>query len=158
MTDKCGAVGEMTGRGNLSTGIKLSPVPLCPPQIPRDLTQARTRAAAVGSYQLTAWATARPVAVLTRMTAQEDTITREVWRRMRLLPSRNVWECDMYTYQRCTANICKVNPLPVHEVSYLTSMLFLRTYRQHRIFTNCVTHHYKFRSCSTHNTLIGTHL
>jgi hypothetical protein len=30
------------------------PVPLCPPQIPHDLTRARTRAAAVGSQLLTA--------------------------------------------------------------------------------------------------------
>jgi hypothetical protein len=35
-------------------------VPLCPPQIPNDLTRARTRAEAVGSRRLTAWATARP--------------------------------------------------------------------------------------------------
>jgi hypothetical protein len=35
-------------------------VPLCPPQIPHDLTRARTRAAAVGSRRLTAWAMARP--------------------------------------------------------------------------------------------------
>jgi hypothetical protein len=35
-------------------------VPLCPPQIPHDLTWARTRAAAVGSQQLAAWAMAQP--------------------------------------------------------------------------------------------------
>jgi hypothetical protein len=33
---------------------------LCPPQIPHDLTWARTRAAAVGSRRLTAWIMARP--------------------------------------------------------------------------------------------------
>jgi hypothetical protein len=32
--------------------------PLCPPQIPHDLTWARTRAATVGSRRLTAWAMA----------------------------------------------------------------------------------------------------
>jgi hypothetical protein len=32
------------GRGN-----RVPPVPLCPPQIPHDLTRARTRAAVVGS-------------------------------------------------------------------------------------------------------------
>jgi hypothetical protein len=32
----------------------LPPVPLCPPQIPYDMTWARTRAAAVGSKRLTA--------------------------------------------------------------------------------------------------------
>jgi hypothetical protein len=57
-----GAFGGMEiGRGNRSTRRKPSPVPLCPPQIPFDLTRARTRAAAVGSQRLTAWATARPV-------------------------------------------------------------------------------------------------
>jgi hypothetical protein len=38
---------------------KPSLVPLCPPQIPHDLTWAWTPAAAVGSRQLTAWATAQ---------------------------------------------------------------------------------------------------
>jgi hypothetical protein len=35
-------------------------VPLCPPQIPHDLAWDRTRAAAVESQRLTAWAMARP--------------------------------------------------------------------------------------------------
>jgi hypothetical protein len=35
-------------------------VPLCPPQIPHDLTWVRTRAAAVGSRRLTARAMERP--------------------------------------------------------------------------------------------------
>jgi hypothetical protein len=39
---------------------KLAPLPLCPPQIPHDLTWVRTRAAVVGSRRLTAWAMARP--------------------------------------------------------------------------------------------------
>jgi hypothetical protein len=39
---------------------KTCPVPFCPPQIPQDLTCTRTRAAAVGSWRLTAWATVRP--------------------------------------------------------------------------------------------------
>jgi hypothetical protein len=55
--DECGVVG---GRGNRSTGRKPAPVPPCPPQIPHDLTWDRTRAAAVGSQRLTAWAMARP--------------------------------------------------------------------------------------------------
>jgi hypothetical protein len=41
------------GRGNRNTRRKLTPVPLCPPQIPHDRTRARTRAAAVGSRRLT---------------------------------------------------------------------------------------------------------
>jgi hypothetical protein len=57
----CGTVGGMKiGRGNRSTRRKPVPVPLCPPQSPHDLTRARTRAAAVGSQRLTAWARARP--------------------------------------------------------------------------------------------------
>jgi hypothetical protein len=48
--DECGAIGGIKiGRGNRSTGKKPTPVPLCPPQIPHDLTQVRTRAAAVGN-------------------------------------------------------------------------------------------------------------
>jgi hypothetical protein len=59
--DDCGAVGGMrTGRGNRSIRRKPAPVPLCPPQIPHDLTWARTWTSAVGSRRLTAWAMARP--------------------------------------------------------------------------------------------------
>jgi hypothetical protein len=51
----CGAIGGMKiGRGNRSTRRKPAPAPLCLPQIPHDQTQARTRAAAVGSQRLTA--------------------------------------------------------------------------------------------------------
>jgi hypothetical protein len=47
----CGPLrGMKIGRGNRSTRRNLAPVPLCPPQIPRD----PTRAAAVGSQRLTA--------------------------------------------------------------------------------------------------------
>jgi hypothetical protein len=53
--DDYGAVGRIRiGRGNRSTRRKPAPVPLCPPQIPRDLTRTRTRATAVGSQRLTA--------------------------------------------------------------------------------------------------------
>jgi hypothetical protein len=58
--DECGAVEGMLGRGNRSTRRKPAPVPLCPRQIPHELTRARTRAAAVGSQLLTTWATVRP--------------------------------------------------------------------------------------------------
>jgi hypothetical protein len=58
--DECGAVGVMRiGRGNRSTRRNAAPVPLCPPQIPHDLTWARTTAAAVGRQRLTAWAMPR---------------------------------------------------------------------------------------------------
>jgi hypothetical protein len=60
--DECGAVDEMwIDRRNRSTWRKLAPVLLCPPQIPHDLTWARTQAAAVGSQRLTAWAMTRPL-------------------------------------------------------------------------------------------------
>jgi hypothetical protein len=50
----CRAIGGIKiGRGNRSTRSKPAPAPLCPPQIPHDLTLARTRAAAVGSQRLT---------------------------------------------------------------------------------------------------------
>jgi hypothetical protein len=41
-------------------GENISPVPLCPPQIPCDLNWTGGRAATVQSRRLTAWATARP--------------------------------------------------------------------------------------------------
>jgi hypothetical protein len=53
--------GMHIGRGNRSTRRKPAPASLCPPQIPLDQTRARTRAAAVGSQRLTAWAMARPL-------------------------------------------------------------------------------------------------
>jgi hypothetical protein len=49
----------MIGRGNWSTRRKSAPVPLCPPQTPHT-ARTQTRAAAVGSQRLSAWATARP--------------------------------------------------------------------------------------------------
>jgi hypothetical protein len=48
--DDCGAVGgKRIGRGNQSTRSKPAPVPLCLPQIPHELTWARTRSVALGS-------------------------------------------------------------------------------------------------------------
>jgi hypothetical protein len=59
--DECGAVcGMRIGKGNRSTQRKPASVPLCPPQIPHNLTWTRTRPAALGSRLLTAWALARP--------------------------------------------------------------------------------------------------
>jgi hypothetical protein len=60
--DECGAISAMKiGRGNRSTCTQRKPslVSLCPPQILLDLTWARTRTAAVGSRQQTAWAMRR---------------------------------------------------------------------------------------------------
>jgi hypothetical protein len=51
---ECGAVGGMKiGRGNRITRRKPAPVPLCPPQIPHDLTRDRSQAAEMGSRCLT---------------------------------------------------------------------------------------------------------
>jgi hypothetical protein len=43
----------------------IAPVPLCPPQIPHDLTWARTRAAVCRNRRLTVWATAQPLLAVT---------------------------------------------------------------------------------------------
>jgi hypothetical protein len=52
--NECGAVGGIRiARVIRSTLRKPASVPLCPPQIPHDLTWARNRAAAVGSRRLT---------------------------------------------------------------------------------------------------------
>jgi hypothetical protein len=59
--DDCGAIGRMKiGSRNRSTRRKPTPVSLFPPQIPHDQTRTWTRAAAVGSRRLTAWAMAWP--------------------------------------------------------------------------------------------------
>jgi hypothetical protein len=59
--------GMNNGRGNPSTRRKPAPAPLCPRQIPLDKTRDRTRATAVGSQRLTAWAMARPSDRLSRL-------------------------------------------------------------------------------------------
>jgi hypothetical protein len=67
--DECGAVGGMRiGSGNWSTRIKPTPMPLWP-QIPHDVTWARTRAAALGSRRLTVWDMARPASCLTNVSS-----------------------------------------------------------------------------------------
>jgi hypothetical protein len=61
MTDECGVVCDVRlGSGNRSNRRKLTPVPLCSPQIPHNLTWYQTWAARVGSRQPTAWAMALP--------------------------------------------------------------------------------------------------
>jgi hypothetical protein len=51
--DDCGAIrGMRIGRGNRNTQRRPAPLSLCPPQIPHDLTRARTRAAAMGNRWL----------------------------------------------------------------------------------------------------------
>jgi hypothetical protein len=57
-------IGGMISKGNRSTRRKPALVPLGPPQTPH-AARTRTRAAAVGSQWLTAWATARPQILVT---------------------------------------------------------------------------------------------
>jgi hypothetical protein len=57
--DDDGEFGGMISRETRSTRRKPVPVPLCLPQTPHAV-RTRTRAAAVGSQRLTAWATALP--------------------------------------------------------------------------------------------------
>jgi hypothetical protein len=65
MIDEYGTVGGMRiGRRNRNTRRKLAPMPLCPSQIPHDLSGARTWAVALESRWLTTWAMARPTQVL----------------------------------------------------------------------------------------------
>jgi hypothetical protein len=50
----CEAIGGMRiGKGDQNTRKKPAPVPLCSPQIPHNISRARTQAAAVGSQRLT---------------------------------------------------------------------------------------------------------
>jgi hypothetical protein len=62
MLNEYGAVGGMIiGRRNRNTRRKPAPMPLCPPQIPQDLTWDQIRLAAMDSWRLPAWAMARSV-------------------------------------------------------------------------------------------------
>jgi hypothetical protein len=71
----CGAIGGMKiGKGNRSTWRKPAPVPLCPPQITLDQTQDWTRATAVESQRLTAWAMAWPIMKLSMYIMPPETI------------------------------------------------------------------------------------
>jgi hypothetical protein len=58
------------GKGNRSIRRKPASAPLCPPQISLDQTRDRTRAAAVWSQRLTAWAMARPLSKLLKLFLQ----------------------------------------------------------------------------------------
>jgi hypothetical protein len=64
MIDEYGKLGGIRiWRANWSTRRKPAPVPLCAPQITHDFTWDRTRAAAAGSWRLTAWAMVRPISL-----------------------------------------------------------------------------------------------
>jgi hypothetical protein len=86
-----GAIGVISGRENRSTQRKPAPVPLCLPQIPYDLILARTRAAAVGSRRLSAWATARPLSQhLSADSNVIDGLKLQNWTRFSRAPSSSV--------------------------------------------------------------------
>jgi hypothetical protein len=68
MIDEHLAFGGMRiGKENRSTRRKPAPVPHCPPQISHKLTWARTRAPAIGSQRLTAWAMAQSITIWTEI-------------------------------------------------------------------------------------------
>jgi hypothetical protein len=70
--DECRVAGRMRiSSRNRSTRRKPAPIPFCPLQISQDLTRARTRAAVVGSWGLTAWAMARTLSSLQSFLAEE---------------------------------------------------------------------------------------
>jgi hypothetical protein len=72
--------GMRTGRGKRSTRRTPAPVPLCPPQIPHDLTWDRTRVAAVWRRRLTAWAMARHFSRNIYILDKDgDCVTDEAW-------------------------------------------------------------------------------
>jgi hypothetical protein len=86
--DECGAVGGIRiGRGNRSTHRKPTPVPLCPPQIPHDLTWARIQAAArKPATNRLSYGTASP-SILRRLLAKSGKNDYVILRRLALPPS-----------------------------------------------------------------------
>jgi hypothetical protein len=81
MIGECGAVGGMrSGRGNRSTLRKPAQVVLCPPQIPHDLTWARTWAAAVRSQRLTFWVIPWSSPLITLVTYKATSDAYALWR------------------------------------------------------------------------------
>jgi hypothetical protein len=85
--DVCGAVdGIRIGRGNRSTRRKPATAPLCPPQIPRDLTWNRTWTAAVGSRR----AMGRPYECLTERQDMSHSLTHAL---IKLSPSWRAANC-----------------------------------------------------------------
>jgi hypothetical protein len=93
--DNCGVVGGLRiSRGNRSTRKNPAPVPFCPPQIPHDRTWDWTRAAAVGSRQLTAWAMARPIFLFCK--SQRSTIVTDFCLIRKIPASTSQWATTVY--------------------------------------------------------------
>jgi hypothetical protein len=85
-----GEIRGMIRRGNRSTRRKSASVPLCPPQTPH-AARTRTRAAAVGSQRLTAWATARPIRDFPSMRKSVVKVVSCVLRHDNLICIFNIW-------------------------------------------------------------------
>jgi hypothetical protein len=88
-------------QGKLKYLRKPTPVSLCPPQIPYDLTWAWTRATTVGSQQLTTWAMAQPKL---HVTAQTKNMlcrylkfkTAKPMFKLRFFFLNSIWEFEIY--------------------------------------------------------------
>jgi hypothetical protein len=95
--DECGAHSWMwIGRENRSTRRKPAPVPLCPPQIPYDMTWFRTRSVAVASRRLTAWDMARPFGILLSFFYLRHQVKRFM-SRVKIVGTNHLkcsWECN----------------------------------------------------------------
>jgi hypothetical protein len=107
----------MIGRGNRSTRRKPAPVPLCPPQIPI-AARTQTRAAAVGSQSLTAWATARPKPVVAQPLKNFITVYR-IQRLFTMFTRTIVWSASLARW------ILSTSPNPI----VLRSILIFFTHR-----------------------------
>jgi hypothetical protein len=89
--------------------------PLCPPQIPLDQNRARTRAAAVGSQRLTAWAMAWP---------REKTYS---YREPN--PGRTAYSSSLYRLSNSSSFISQHMKMETHHSVILVSLDEIRTFR-----------------------------
>jgi hypothetical protein len=92
-------------------GRKPAPAPLCPPQIPLNQTQPRTRAAAVGSQRLTAWVMARPLPYFYWISVLWSVVLRSLYLR--------VWHFRMF----CSKWHLNCSWFPVLKSSFLKNRL-----------------------------------
>jgi hypothetical protein len=96
-----GKIGGIIGRGNRSTRRKPAPVPLCITD-PTCTARMGTRAPAVGSQRLTAWATARPLITIKSINIVID------WR-----VRQNFGGSSCVVLQNCTNRIL---PFSIHHI------------------------------------------